>query len=390
MTPRPFRLTKRTITLVQTSEGLSADAVGPRLGLQVLFLFLRVLGVAVVVAAGVSYLVGPAVFREHIGARQTLSPAAQKDVQDAYVYTVAIASSLAVTAAFAVASLASVFFARRFAVAVANLSDAAYLVRAGRYDFAVQATGLGPEIGGFADTFNDMAARLNAVEATRRRLLSDLAHEIRTPIATLDGYLEAFEDGIARPDPATLAMLRQQTRRMSRLVADISSISRVEEHQVALERQPMTVTELVHSCGAAARGRYDAKGVTLTLDVAAGIPLVDVDRERMEQVVGNLLDNALRHTPSGGSVALSASTRSDGWAVISVADTGEGIPPEHLPRVFERFYRVDEDRGRSGGGGSGIGLSIVRALVAEHGGTVTASSTSAGATFVVSLPPAEV
>ncbi len=340
------------------------------------------------VAGLLGFLVGPSVFEEHLKKDVTLTLDQRAHIQNAQFIASMVTTLLSVTLAFAIASLASVLIARTFAVAVANLQEAAALVQSGRYDFAVQAVGLGPEIEGFADSFNSMASRLNAVEATRRRLLSDLAHEIRTPIATLDGYLEAFEDGIATPDPDTVAMLRQQTRRMSRLVADISSISRTEEHQLALEMRDMTVAELVHSCAAAARSRYESKGVALTAEVAAGLPLIRVDRERMEQVVGNLLDNALRHTDSGGAVDMVARPGADDWVILQITDSGEGIPPEHLPHIFERFYRVDTARDRHAGG-SGIGLSIVRALVSEHRGNVTVTSDGLGhgTTFTISLPP---
>lgn len=386
------RLARRSISLVRASEATHAAPVGPRLGIQVLIAFLGVIAGSSLVSTLLFVLVAPSVFKEHLDSAtlgsQLPDELAQR-IESAFTVASVVATLLSVTSSFAIASLASVLIARGFAVAVANLSEAASLVQAGLYDFALQATGLGPEIVGFADSFNEMAARLNAVEATRRRLLSDLAHEIRTPIATLDGYLEAFEDGIATPDATTLAMLRQQTRRMSRLVSDISSISRTEEHQLALELRDMSAADLISSCVAAARPRYEAKGVALLTRVAPRLPGIRVDRERMEQVIGNLLDNALRHTPEGGRVEVGATATADDWVSLRITDTGEGIPPEHLPHIFERFYRVDSARDRAGGG-SGIGLSIVRALVAEHRGNVvvTSDGPGTGTTFIITLPPA--
>jgi len=219
-----------------------------------------------------------------------------------------------------------------------------------------------------------MAGRLGSVERTRRRLLADLGHEMRTPVATLEAYLEALEDGVAALDAATVQLLRSQTRRLARLSEDIGTVSRTEEGQIRLDLRPVQPGLLVTAAVESVAEAYQAKGVRLVTDVAAGLPQLSLDPERMGQVLGNLLDNALRHTPTGGRATISAITDpGTGGVVLSVADTREGIPAEHLAHVFERFYRVDTARDRAHGG-SGIGLAIARALVQANDGQLTASS----------------
>jgi two-component system, OmpR family, sensor histidine kinase BaeS len=203
--------------------------------------------------------------------------------------------------------------------------------------------------------------------------------------------VDAAEDGVAVADEDTWTVLRTQTGRLRRLAEDIAAVSRAEEHQLDLRPVCVAARDLVHAAVTAAQPRYTAKQVTLLARVTdaneAGAE-VEADAERMGQVLGNLLDNALRHTPAGGQVVVGVGRDAAGVR-FTVTDTGEGIPAEHLPHLFERFYRADPARDR-GHGGSGIGLAIVRAIVAEHRGRVTATSDGpgAGATFTVTLPPA--
>jgi signal transduction histidine kinase len=216
-------------------------------------------------------------------------------------------------------------------------------------------------------------------------MLADLAHEMRTPLATVDAHLEAVEDGVRTFDQETLDVIRGSTQRLGRLAEDITAVSRAEEGDLAVSPQPVEAAALAHAAAEGARDRYGVKGVRLEVEPdAAG--QVRVDPDRMAQVLGNLLDNALRHTPAGGRVSLSC-RRVDEWVEFSVADTGEGVPAEHLPHLFDRFYRVDTARDRSRGG-SGIGLSIAKALVEAHGGTIAADSDGpgTGSTFTVRLP----
>jgi signal transduction histidine kinase len=228
------------------------------------------------------------------------------------------------------------------------------------------------------------------------------AHELRTPVSTLEAYLDGPEDGVATLDAETIEILRTRTRRLGRLAEDVSAASRAEEHQLRLQPVPIAPGELVAAAVAVAADRYAERGVSLRQDVPGCLPAVladpgrmgadpgrmGADPGRMGQVLGNLLENALRHTPAGGAVTVSVGQQSEGPIRLHVRDTGEGVATEHLPHLFERFYRVDAARDR-GRGGSGIGLAIVIALVEAHGGRVSATSDGPGhgATFTLTLPP---
>lgn len=333
--------------------------------------------------------VGPHLFHQHLAEANVGATSAQVlHTEEAYQSANALSLSLALLAALVVAMAVNVYMARRIGRSVATIADAAKHVAGGQYDVRVPAPGLGPEFDALASGFNQMAGRLGSVEQTRRRLLADLGHEMRTPVATLDGYLEALEDGVATLDAKTTQLLRSQTRRLARLSEDISTVSRTEEGQVRLEMRSVQPERLVRAAVDAVAEAYETKGVHLVPEIATGLPELCLDSERMGQVLGNLLDNALRHTPAGGTVTISATPSAEtGGVAWSVSDTGDGIPAEHLAHVLERFYRVDTARDRAHGG-SGIGLAIAKALVEAHGGQLTVASRGAGqgATFRVLLP----
>jgi signal transduction histidine kinase len=333
--------------------------------------------------------VGPTLFHNHLAHTNVgVSPAQVAHTEQAYESANIISLSLALLTALVVAMAVNVYIARRIGRSVASIADAASDVAGGHYDVRVPAPGLGSEFEALASGFNQMADRLGSVERTRRRLLADLGHEMRTPVATLEAYLEALEDGVATLDAGTAELLRTQTRRLARLSEDIGTVSRTEEGQVRLDLRRMRPGPLVSAAVDSVADAYASKGVRLVTEIAAGLPRLALDPDRMEQVLGNLLGNALRHTPAGGTVTISATAPSrNGGVVLSVADTGEGIPARHVSRVFERFYRVDAARDRTHGG-SGIGLAIARALVEAHGGQLTATSpgTGQGSTFWILLP----
>jgi two-component system, OmpR family, sensor histidine kinase BaeS len=231
-----------------------------------------------------------------------------------------------------------------------------------------------------------MAGRLESVESTRKRLFGDLAHEIRTPVSVLDAYVEAVEDGVKTLDPETITMLRDQTRRLVRFSDDIAALAQAEESHASITPTSVAPADLVATAVAAAADRFAAKGVTLTSHVGEGMPQLWADQHRLAQVLANLLDNALRHTPPGGRVDVAA--YSDHHTVsITVTDDGDGIAADHVPHVFERFYRADAARNRDHGG-AGIGLAIAKALVQAHHGDIIASSRGpgSGATFTITLP----
>lgn len=352
---------------------------------QVLLTIVGVFLISAVATSALGFVVGPRMFRDRVAESTVIPEQAKAEVLYLFAVTSLAQTAVSMLTGLAVWTVFAVLTARSLARSVATMRRAAELVASGRFDFALHATQLGPEAEGFAQTFNEMAARLHAVETTRRRMLSDLAHELRTPIATLDGYLEAFEDGMAEPDPATLHMLRGQTRRLARLVQDVSAVSRVEEHADPLVLEPTDPSELVRLVTAGVQPAAAARGLALETRVAPGLDPVQVDRERMAQVLTNLLDNAVRHARTRIEVVVEK-VPGDGLR-IAVRDDGDGIPSESLAHVFERFYRLDTARDRESGG-SGIGLAIAKALVGAHGGRITAQSAGRGkgATFTIILP----
>jgi two-component system sensor histidine kinase BaeS len=355
-------------------------------------LFLAQTLVAVVGAATlwlVASAAGPAIFHGHLKrAVGHVSADTSKHVEEAYRSASAVSVSVALAASLVAALAISAYVTRRIAGPVVRLAAAASDVADGHYAVRVDTPAIGTEFATLAASFNAMAARLQSVETTRRRLLADLAHEMRTPVATLDGYLEGLQDGVVSVDADTLAMLRVQTSRLTRLAEDITAVSRAEEHQLDLHPQLVPAEQLVSAAVEAFADRYAAHDVTLAADMQPNLPSVMVDADRIGQVLTNLLDNALRHTPPGGTAIVGGRTGPDRSVVeLTVTDSGEGIPAEHLPHLFERFYRVDRARDREHGG-SGIGLTIVKALVEVHGGAVTATSDGPGrgATFALTLP----
>ena len=366
--------------------GLRAGLAGRLFAAQALVVFTGALTLGLVATA-----VGPAIFHNHL--RQIsgqVDAEASAHVEEAYASANAVSFGIALLAALAAALAVSAYVARRVARPAAQLAAAAADIAEGRYTSSIQAPHIGGEFDTVAASFNAMAARLADVEEARRRMLADLGHEMRTPVATIEAYLEAAEDGVVVEDEDTLSVLRIQTARLRRLTDDIATVSRAQEHQFDLHLVRCAPAELIHAAVAAARPRYLARGVELLELVAQHVPAIDADPERIGQVLGNVLDNALRHTPPGGQVSVTLDPDPAGIR-ITVADTGEGIAAEHLPHLFERFYRADPARDR-GRGGSGIGLTIVRTLVHAHGGRITAVSDGpgTGATFTVTLPPADV
>ena len=338
----------------------------------------------------VASVVAPSIFHDHLQQAGVEHTAAETThVDEAFADSLIIALGVALFAAVLLALVVTWWFTRRIQRSTAAVVDAASRITEGRYSTRILSPGLGSEFDHLTDTINDLAARLEDVETTRRRILTDLAHEMRTPIATIEAHLEAVEDGVRELDEPTLAVLHGGTRRLQRLADDIRSVSRAEEAHLDLRPVPVSLDDLLAAAVAGAASAYAAKGVRLTVSTTPRLPLVTVDAQRMAQVVDNLLDNALNHTPEGGLVEVSASRPDPRWVAVEVRDTGAGIAPEHLPHVFERFYRADPARSRSPGG-SGIGLTISRALVEAHGGGLSARSDGpgTGATFTIRLPVA--
>ncbi|MGA4850374.1 sensor histidine kinase [Streptomyces sp. G5(2025)] len=242
------------------------------------------------------------------------------------------------------------------------------------------------EIRQLAAAFNDMAAHRKALEEQRKAMVSDVAHELRTPLSNIRGWLEAAEDGVVETDPALVTSLLEEALLLQHIVDDLQDLAAADAGTLRLHREPVRAAEIAEQVAAAHQARADAAGVKLRA-TALGDPWVTADPLRLRQAIGNLVSNAIRHTPEGGSVRITCRSTADA-VLIEVADTGTGITAAQLPYVFDRFWRADKSRTRATGG-SGLGLSIVRKLAEAHEGTVTAESVvGKGSLFTVRLPGA--
>jgi two-component system, OmpR family, sensor histidine kinase BaeS len=243
------------------------------------------------------------------------------------------------------------------------------------------------EVAELAATFNAMAGSLEATERRRLELVGDVAHELRTPLATLDGYLEGLQDGVVEPSPETWTLLRRETGRLTRLVADLSELWRAEARQLPLSNEELDAGQVARDVVEQFRPQAESRALTVGSELPLGL-VVRADRDRLAQVIGNYLSNAIRYSPDGAQITITG-RRTGTEVVLSVRDTGPGLTPEERVHVFERFYRIDPSRSRALGG-AGIGLAIVRALVGAMGGRAWAESDGpgTGSTFSVALPAA--
>lgn len=298
----------------------------------------------------------------------------------------AYAAVLAVVAAYALAG--------SITGGLARLTDAVQRMAGGASGVRVPIE-TADEVGALAGAFNAMAVQIEEaarqrreMDEARRVLLAAVSHDLRTPLAAIRVMLEAIEDGVA-DDAETIERyhhaMQGEVARLSGLIDDLFELSQIEAGAVRLELETASLADLIAETLEALRAEADRAGVTLKADLPAGLPPIRADLQRLYRVLSNLITNALRHTPAGGSVSLLAAAQAD-VVTLSVVDTGEGIAPADLPHVFERFYRGDKSRSRAGGG-AGLGLAIARGLVEAHGGSIAVASTpGGGTTFTVTLP----
>jgi signal transduction histidine kinase len=283
-----------------------------------------------------------------------------------------------------VGTVGGVVIGRVTSAPIARIAGAAHQLGKGELGVRVPVQG-SQEIRELAETFNKMAADLQHAETLRNNLMADVSHELRTPLTVLEGNLRAALDKVVPLDDAEIANLYGQTRHLIRLVNDLRELSLAESGQLPLEKLPTDLKALAAETVQALEPLAVEKGVTLA-DEVPQLPEVVADPFRIRQVLFNLLSNALRHTPEGGKITLNGETGS-GVVVLSVQDNGEGLEPEQLPAVFNRFYRGDKSRSRETGG-TGLGLAIVKAIVEAHGGRAEASSggKGKGSRFSITLP----
>ena len=284
---------------------------------------------------------------------------------------------------------------RRIAVPLADLMMAAEAVAQGDLSTRVEVKDRG-EFDQLARAFNHMVEELEQADQRRRNLTADVAHELRTPLHIIQGNLEGVLDDVYRPTPEHITATLEETRALARLVEDLRTLSLAEAGQLALEWEPVDVVELLADVHTSFSGQAEAAGIDLHLDRApvppggddADRPALTVtgDVGRLDQVLSNLVANAIRHTPAGGTIALGADTV-PGGVRITVRDTGEGIPAEDLPYIFDRFWKGDRSRSRARGAGSGLGLAIARQLIHAHRGRIDVEShVGRGTTFTIFLP----
>jgi signal transduction histidine kinase len=275
--------------------------------------------------------------------------------------------------------------ARRITVPLQRVVRATQAIVRGRRDVQITEKAGLRELDGIAAAVNDLSRGLRDQESLRKQLTADVAHELRTPLATLQGHLEAMLDGIWKPDAERLAGLHEEILRLNRLVSSLEDLARYEGDSRSLRRSELDLSALVEGIVRNHEAQFRAKGVALRFEPDGRARPLLADPDRLSQAVINLLSNALKFTPAGGEVVVRVACGPEGGE-IRVADSGIGIGPEELPRVFERFYRVDSSRARATGG-TGIGLSIAKAIVEAHGGVISAASQPGrGTEFLIHLP----
>jgi signal transduction histidine kinase len=286
----------------------------------------------------------------------------------------------------AVAILLAVILARTLTRPLRELSLASQQVAEGQLRQTVPVR-TQDELGELAAAFNQMSGALDEANQARRQMTADIAHDLRTPLTVLSGYLEAMQDGTLAPTPARFELMQQEIDTLNRLVTDLRTLSLADAGKLVLQPEPTAPADLLSQVQATYGRQAEQQSITLEVKCATDLPPVNLDPGRMRQMLGNLVSNALRYTPAGGSITLAAQITANRLQ-ITVIDTGPGIPAADLPHIFNRFYRGDKARSDESSG-SGLGLAIAKSLVNAHGGTITADSPIAnghGTRFTITIP----
>lgn len=369
------------------------------LGARIFVAFALVIAATTVTLLLVTVVAAPLLFRLHLeSVGVEVAPEVAAHVDEGFTFALITSITAAVLAASLIAVVVAAVVARRISRPVGVAAETAGRLADGEYGVRMPAVGAGPELDELASAVNALAQRLETAEAHRMRLLADLAHELRTPLAALDATVEAIVDGMLPADAESLETLAEQTGRLTRLTRDLQAVSRSDEHAFRVERRRMNLTGAVEAAVAAQRARYQSAGVGLMFGAAAAATSAQsgntpsrqpvygwADPDRVGEILDQLLDNALRHCEDGETVTVSVHRQAETVSVV-VTDTGAGFAPAVAEQLFGRFYRGPDSR--RGPAGTGLGLTIARSLAAAQGGTLHATSPGAGrgATFTLTLP----
>jgi histidine kinase len=354
-------------------------------------------GVVLVTATSLSF---PAAFERHLAGMAAMmsgttmmenTQTMEVELLTNYTASVNEALTLAAIAALIAAVIASFLISRQVVNPLQRMMKLSHRIADGEYkerltiSRGVRSNQL-DELDQLALSFNQMADKLEKTETMRRQLIGDVTHELRTPLAAIKGYMEGLMDGVLPADPEIYQQVNAEIVRLQRLVNDLQELSRVEAGELQLKPVSVSPASLIETIRGNLGRQFEEKGIQLEISVESELPHVLVDKDRMLQVLTNLVGNALQYTPEGGRVSIQA-VRERSEIIISISDTGIGISPNHLPLIFNRFYRTDKSRTRASGG-SGIGLTIAQALVKAHHGRIWVESggEGKGSTFSFALP----
>lgn len=359
--------------------------------------YLLIVLVGVITLLAVTFALAPTLFQAQLmpilqthPKGLTTSEASQLILDD-FLSTLLSALAVAAIVATVTSLITSLFVARRITTPLRLMTQVARRISTGNYTERIVVLPMhsSDELGQLASSINALAVTLEQTERRRLEVIGNVAHELRTPIATLEGYLEGLLDGVIEPTPQTWAMLHTEAGRLRHLVDDLQEVSRAEARQIPLSLQPVAPQHLIQTALEPLEGQFAEKGLDLQVHVPENLPRVMADPARAVQVLTNVLVNALRYTPAPGRIDVTVSREKDKVA-FRVSDTGIGLTPDQLTHIFERFYRVDKARSRALGG-SGIGLTIALSLAQAMGGDiqVTSAGLGQGSSFTLTLPQAQ-
>lgn len=357
-----------------------------RLAVKLLLAQILILAIGALTLSITAFVVAPGLFSSHLARSGENSPLVRMHAREAFVSSLSLALAFAAITSFLAAGLVSWLLVRRVARPIEQLAEAADAVAAHRHPREIPIGGFSIELRQLTESFSRMSEDLELSDQRRTELLADLAHELRTPLATLIAYVDGLEDGVVPIGSEAWDTLRSQLARMERLVSDLKEASAADEHALAMDFRQVDVRVVARSALAIFQARCEIETKTLRIVETAQPLFLKADAQRLQQVLVNLLDNACRHTPNGGEVEVRL-TEQNSDVVVEVSDSGRGIPADQLDAVFQRFYRLDPSRQKDGGG-SGLGLTIARAIIARHGGTIEAKSPGRleGSTFTIRIP----